>query len=181
MSIQRQLCACMFPTRILRQCVSRSRLAVSALLFDANDRVVLIKRGPAARDARGLLESPGGEVDYVSSFQENLTREVREELGSGQIAIGCPLLIHCIENGEARWIVITLPCRMLSGEPRNMEPDKALSINMYSLQEWFKVPNNELSISAIAERRVYSATFGCSLWFQMEQYGTAQMINGEQC
>lgn len=53
--------------------------ATAAILLDAADRVLLIRR--AREPARGLLAFPGGFVDDGESAEAGLRRELREELG----------------------------------------------------------------------------------------------------
>ncbi len=53
--------------------------AVAGLLFDAEGRLMAVRRNHAPRV--GFLDLPGGFVDFDETAEEALSREVREELG----------------------------------------------------------------------------------------------------
>lgn len=54
---------------------------VGIYVFDANERVLLAQRGPAARHERYKWEGVGGEVEPGESFEQAAEREFLEELG----------------------------------------------------------------------------------------------------
>lgn len=53
--------------------------ATAAILLDAQDRVLLIRR--AKEPAKGKLAFPGGFIDNEESAEDGLRRELREEIG----------------------------------------------------------------------------------------------------
>lgn len=55
--------------------------AVAALIFDAGGRLMAIRRNREPQ--KGLLDLPGGFVDFGESAEEALAREISEELGVG--------------------------------------------------------------------------------------------------
>ncbi|MCX7109614.1 MAG: NUDIX hydrolase [Proteobacteria bacterium] len=57
----------------------RPAIGVSAIIFDQNERVLLIQRGkpPAA----GFWHAPGGKLEAGESLVEGVRREVKEETG----------------------------------------------------------------------------------------------------
>lgn len=155
-------------------------LAVSALLFDTDGHILLIKRGPAARDAQGLLEGVGGETDCVHTLKENLVREVTEELGAIEITVAPPFLVHRLEFDNRPWLVVSYPTLIISGQPHIMEPSKATSINRYTLRDWIAISRQHLSPSTIAERDVYKKVFGMSLPFRAARYPVTYMVDGRE-
>jgi 8-oxo-dGTP diphosphatase len=56
-------------------------LTVKAVLFDAQNRCLLVRRSPTNRHFAGCWEWPGGKVDPGEDFATALNREVREEAG----------------------------------------------------------------------------------------------------
>ena len=57
------------------------RLAVYAVLFDARNRCLVLRRSAANRSCVGCWEWPGGKVDSGEDFETALRRELREETG----------------------------------------------------------------------------------------------------
>lgn len=57
----------------------RPTIGVSAVVFDGQERVLLIQRGQAP--AQGLWHFPGGRLEAGESLVEGVRREVREETG----------------------------------------------------------------------------------------------------
>jgi len=53
--------------------------AVAGLIFDRDGRLMAVRRNHEPR--AGLLDLPGGFVDFGETAEEALTREIREELG----------------------------------------------------------------------------------------------------
>lgn len=70
---------------------SSPRLAVRALILDAQQRLLLVNAYPGGRS--DLWCAPGGGVERGSSLPENLIREVHEETGL-RIAVGAPCLVN---------------------------------------------------------------------------------------
>jgi len=56
-------------------------LTVKAVLFDPQNRCLLLRRSPANRRFAGCWEWPGGKLDPGEDFVAGLRREVREEAG----------------------------------------------------------------------------------------------------
>ena len=67
------------------------RLAVRALLLDAQDRLLIVNAYPGAR--LGLWCAPGGGVETGTSLPDNLIREMREETGL-EVTVGDPALVN---------------------------------------------------------------------------------------
>ena len=57
-------------------------VGVGALIVDPQGRIFMARRGPQARNERGLWEFPGGKVEFGERLADALRREIREEYGS---------------------------------------------------------------------------------------------------
>ncbi len=55
---------------------------VSAICHDGNGKVLLGKRGGAARDNHGIWEFGGGGLEFGETLEEGIKREFREEFGT---------------------------------------------------------------------------------------------------
>jgi ADP-ribose pyrophosphatase YjhB (NUDIX family) len=72
----------------------RPAIGVSAIIFDASGRVLLIKRGQAP--AFGQWHAPGGKLEPGETMVAACQREVEEETGISGIEIDC--LIAVVER-----------------------------------------------------------------------------------
>jgi ADP-ribose pyrophosphatase YjhB (NUDIX family) len=73
------------------------RIAVRALLRDAQDRLLIVNAYPGAR--LGLWCAPGGGVETGASLPDNLIREMREETGL-TVSVGAPALVNEFHDPE---------------------------------------------------------------------------------
>lgn len=72
----------------------RPAIGVSAIIFDAKEKVLLIKRGQAP--AFGQWHVPGGKLESGETMINACRREVEEETGISEIEIDC--LIAVVER-----------------------------------------------------------------------------------
>src|SRR5438093_13757333 len=56
-------------------------VGVGAIIVDERGRLFLARRGPSAKNERGLWEFPGGSVEFGERLADALRREIREEYG----------------------------------------------------------------------------------------------------
>jgi len=109
-------------------------VGVGAIILDERGRLFLARRGPAAKNERGLWEFPGGSVEFGETLAQALTREMREEYGI-EVDVG-PLLdvVDHILSGEGQhWVSPTFICTIRAGEPRIREPAKCAEIGWFDL------------------------------------------------
>lgn len=150
----------------LRQYVSnvkdapvKYKIAVGSLIFRDDDRVVLLERGNKARDEQGKLEGVGGGLDNEQDLHKALLREVNEELGEDVKINIEKLLTVMILPGEKDpyWVVPVYLCRLVSGTPKIMEPEKCTQIHYLKIEE---IENGKLSRFQKETMRVYHEEFG---------------------
>lgn len=92
----------------------RPRLAVRALLLDAQDRLLIVNAYPGAR--LGLWCAPGGGVETGTSLPDNLMREMREETGL-EVVVGDPALVNEFHDPDSGFHQVDIYFRCTGGDP----------------------------------------------------------------
>jgi 8-oxo-dGTP diphosphatase len=107
-------------------------VGVGAIIVDNQGRLFLARRGPAAKNERGLWEFPGGSVEFGETMADALRREMREEFGI-EIAVDKLLDVvdHILKEEKQHWISPSFLCTISAGEPRIMEPEKCAEIGWF--------------------------------------------------
>ncbi|WP_136682421.1 NUDIX domain-containing protein [Falsirhodobacter xinxiangensis] len=92
-----------------------ARLAVRALILDADRRLLLVNAWPEGQS--DLWCAPGGGVHANTSLPDNLIREVHEETGL-VIAVGDPALVNEFHDPDIGFhqVDIYFRCTVRSGE-----------------------------------------------------------------
>jgi 8-oxo-dGTP pyrophosphatase MutT (NUDIX family) len=118
------------------------RIAVAALIFDNQGKILLHCRGEAATDAIGCLEGIGGTMDSrEDTLEGTMSRELEEEIsGDCRFSIDeflvCSHLQFVNRSGESKdWAVATFLCTLISGEPGVGEPANSTGIGWFDLEE----------------------------------------------
>lgn len=120
-------------------------VGVGAIIVNERGEVFLAKRGPLAKNERGLWEFPGGSVEFGERLADALKREIQEEYGV-DIAVG-PLLDvvdHILSAEGQHWVSPTYLCTVQAGEPRILEPGKCTEIGWFLPEQ---APNDLTSIT----------------------------------
>ena len=108
-------------------------VGVGALIVDDQGRLFLARRGPKANNEHGLWEFPGGAVERGERLADALRREIREEYGI-EIAVGDLLDVvdHILPEEGQHWVSPAYLCRIVSGTPAILEPDKCAEIGWFA-------------------------------------------------
>ena len=111
-------------------------VGVGAILVDGEGRLFLSRRGPLAKNERGLCECPGGSVEFGEKLADALAREMREEYGV-EIAVGelLDVVDHILPDEGQHWVSPTFICAIRSGEPVIREPGKCTEIGWFHPDE----------------------------------------------
>ena len=111
-------------------------VGVGAIIVADDGRLLLSRRGPKARNERGLWEFPGGSVEFGERLGDALKREMREEYDV-EIEVGELLGVvdHILSDEGQHWVSPTFICRLTSGEPVIREPDKCAEIGWFAPDE----------------------------------------------
>lgn len=117
----------------MRRGIDYIGVGVGAIIVNDKGEVFMARRGPLAKNERGLWEFPGGSVEFGERLADALVREIREEYGI-TITVG-PLLDvvdHILEDEGQHWVSPTYICRIQAGEPRILEPGKCTEIGWFA-------------------------------------------------
>lgn len=154
-------------------------IAVEALLFMPNGKLLLEKRGPTALDERGKLEGVGGGLDEGNEIIQQIYQEVEEELGEQiKCIIEAFLEIRFVRfdqpgYGLRNWVVVSFLGRITEGRPKIMEVGKVEEFVEISPEELNRLPESQLSKSLISGRRTYWSQYG-SLPYYETNYSEAK-------
>lgn len=117
-------------------------VGVGAVIVDDEGRLFLARRGPEAKNERGLWEFPGGSVEFGETMAEALRREMREEYGikadtKRSIEVGDLLDVvdHILPDEGQHWVSPTFICTITAGEPAIHEMAKCTEIGWFALEE----------------------------------------------
>ena len=108
-------------------------VGVGALIVDDHGRLFLARRGSQAKNERGLWEFPGGAVERGERLADALRREIREEYGV-EIEVGelLDVVDHILPEEGQHWVSPAYLCRVVSGTPAILEPDKCAEIGWFT-------------------------------------------------
>ncbi len=120
-------------------------VGVGALIVDDQGRLFLARRGPKAKNERGLWEFPGGAVERGERLADALRREIREEYGI-EIQVGelLDVVDHILPEEGQHWVSPAYLCRIVSGMPAILEPGKCAEIGWFAPAD---VPRDLTAIS----------------------------------
>ncbi len=110
-------------------------VGVGAVIVNPRGEVFLARRGPLAKNERGLWEFPGGSVEFGEKLADALRREIREEYGL-EIEVGALLDVvdHILPEEGQHWVSPTYLCKPQAGAavPRILEPGKCTAIGWFA-------------------------------------------------
>ncbi len=99
------------------------RAACGAAIRDGSGRVLLILR--LREPDAGAWGLPGGKIDFGERATDAARREIAEELGIDIEILGLACIAETIDGGDGQhWVAPVYEARIVSGEPKLMEPDK---------------------------------------------------------
>ncbi len=145
------------------------KLAVGSLIFDDDDRVILIERGEQSRASAGKWEGVGGGLEAgETNLIDALQREIREEIGDVEVEVlDCLTVLTLPGSKEGFWVVPVYLCRLRSGIPKVMEPNKIGSIQYVKLEN---IDPSKLSSYQQVTMNAYQQKFGNNV-FDFEEEG----------
>jgi hypothetical protein len=147
------------------------RIAVEALIFDPNGKLLVQERGADCRDEIGKLECIGGQV-LDDDLLQSLIGIVHDRVGEG-VRIEVDELLdeqptrYVERHGPEDWIVVSYLCRLIEGEPHPMNPRKTAALRWVDLAELHTIPDEHLSRSTSRARDVYRAKYRTNPYFSL--------------
>lgn len=122
-------------------------VGVGAIIVNDDGYIFLARRGPNAKNERGLWEFPGGSVEFGETLAQALQREMLEEYGI-EIIVGelVDVVDHILPQEKQHWVSPTYICKIKSGVPKIQEPKKCVDIQWFDINQ---VPNELTQITRI--------------------------------
>lgn len=116
-------------------------VGVGALIFNEQGQFLMSLRGPKARNEQGRWEIPGGKVEWGETLAETLIREIKEEIGVDiEVLELLTVSDHLLRAEGEHWVSPTFICKITSGTPIIMEPEKCAELRWFSLDEAETMP-----------------------------------------
>lgn len=116
-------------------------LGCGAVIYGQQGKMLLIQRGPKSKSEPGTWTIPGGAVEYGETMAAAVIRETREELGIEVKVLkqyGCA--DHIMPKEGQHWVSTIFECKVVSGEPKIMEPEKCSALGWFGLEEIEQLP-----------------------------------------
>lgn len=111
-----------------------NRPKVGVGIFIIKDNKVLLTKRKGSHGA-GEYAFPGGHLEYMESFEDCAKREAMEEAGIEIGNIRFQLLANVKKYAPKHYVHITLYADWISGEPKNLEPDKSEGWGWYEIED----------------------------------------------
>jgi len=126
-------------------------VGVGAVIQRADGAVFMARRGPLAKNERGLWEFPGGSVEFGETLAHALVREMHEEYGiTIQVGRLLDVVDHILPEEGQHWVSPSYLCTLLEGEPIIREPGKCSEIG------WFNPYNAPADLTRISRENLAS-------------------------
>jgi len=111
-------------------------VGVGAIIIDKQGCIFLARRGPMAKNERGLWEFPGGSVEFGETLAQALQREIQEEYGI-EISVGklVDVADHILPQEHQHWVSPTYICEITTGVPYIREPEKCTEIGWFDVDQ----------------------------------------------
>jgi mutator protein MutT len=108
-------------------------VGVGAIIVNDEGRLFLARRGPQAKNERGLWEFPGGSVEFGERLADALRREMREEYGIEiEVSELLDVVDHILPDEGQHWVSPTFICTIVAGEPTIHEAAKCTQIGWFA-------------------------------------------------
>ena len=132
-------------------------VGVGALIFNGNNEFLMLLRSENCKNEAGKWMIPGGAVDFNEKLEDTVKREIKEELGIDIEVIKLIAAVnHILPEEGQHWVAPTFKCKIVSGEPKILEPHKHAEMKWFSLDN---LPEN-LSIATQLVLKGYMKTLG---------------------
>ena len=104
------------------------------LILNEKNEALLMKRGKNVRNESGWWSKPGGGVKFGEKAIDAMKREIKEELDLEIDVWGyLPHTDHILQQEKQHWASFNFIAHIISGTPKNMEPEKCDDIKWFAL------------------------------------------------
>ena len=109
-------------------------VGVGASIINENNQLLLQKRAvPAEKDHWCI---PGGRLEMFETLENAVIRETKEETDLDiEVIKMIGVCDHIIKEESAHWVATSFLCKIKSGVPKIMEPDKASDLRWFDLDK----------------------------------------------
>lgn len=109
-------------------------VGVGAFIINENNQLLLQKRAvPAEKDHWCI---PGGRLEMFEKLENAVIRETKEETDLDiEVIKMIGVCDHIIKEESAHWVATSFLCKIKSGVPKIMEPDKASDLRWFDLDK----------------------------------------------
>lgn len=118
----------------LRRGIDHIGVSAVSIIHDGNGKILLMKRGPRARDERGRWDVCGGAIEFGESIYEAIKREVKEELCTDPIDIDFLTVYDAhreYKGNKTHWIAIVHAVKVDPNQVKIGEPHKISEIGWF--------------------------------------------------
>ena len=122
-----------------------------ALIVNDKNETLLIKRNDKTRNQAGFWSKPGGKVEFGEKIEDAVKREIKEEI---DVNVEVIKFLCCTEDilksEKQHWVSFNYLAKIISGEIKNLEPEKHEEIKWFKFDE---LPENinQSTVEAINE------------------------------
>lgn len=119
----------------LKRGIDHIGVSAVAIIHDGRGRILLMKRGPKARDENGRWDICGGAIEFGESIDDAVRREVKEELCTNPVEIEFLTAYdaHREHDGkQTHWIALVHAVKVDPNTVRIGEPDKISEIGWFT-------------------------------------------------
>ena len=122
----------------LRRGIDHIGVSAVSVIHDGKGRILLMKRGPKARDERGNWDICGGAIEFGESIDEALRREVMEELCTNPLDIEFLTAYDAHrehEGNKTHWIALVHAVKVDPKRVKIGEPHKIAEIGWFTSKD----------------------------------------------
>lgn len=122
----------------LRRGVDYIGVTVCAIVHDGNGKILMMKRGPKARDENGKWDIVGGAIEFGETLSDAVRREILEEICTEpeEIEFHHSYEAHREHNGQqTHWIALAHSVRVDPTTVKIGEPHKISELGWFGLDD----------------------------------------------
>lgn len=108
-------------------------VGVGAFILNDKNELLLQKRAVPAEIDHWCI--PGGRLEMFETMEHAVIRETKEETDLDiEVIQLMGICDHIIPAEKAHWLAASYLCKIVSGEPKIMEPEKASDLKWFPLE-----------------------------------------------